>query len=161
MRLSTDAKVALALLAFCALMLWGTFLIEPRPYISMGASVFPRVVLAVLMPLCAALLVRGLRQGGELDPHGGITLANVRATLFKYRTVLVSFVLFFLLVAGIPILGFALTGVLYVAAMLVVLGPRSWRQAPLVLAVSIGFAGGIYLVFRYLLYVIVPEGILF
>ena len=161
MRLSTDAKLGLVLLAFCALMLWGTFLIEQRPYISLSAAVFPRVVLALLIPLCIALLVKGLRQSHGLDPHGGITLANVRATLIKYRTVIGSFALFFLLVAAMPVLGFLIAGSLYVAIMLWLLGPRTLREVPFIVLVSVGFAGGIFLVFRYVLFVFVPTGIFF
>jgi Tripartite tricarboxylate transporter TctB family len=161
MRLSTDAKVALVLLAFCALMLWETFQIEQRPYISLSAAVFPRVVLLLLIPLCLALLVKGLRESGDLDPRGGITLARIGATAYRYRTVISSFVLFFLLVLAMPVLGFLVSGALYVAAMLVLLGPRSPRQIPFILLVSIGFAGGIYVVFRFVLYVLVPEGVFF
>ncbi|HKI97218.1 MAG TPA: tripartite tricarboxylate transporter TctB family protein [bacterium] len=161
MRLHTDAKLGLALLAFCGLMLWGTYQIEPRPYISLSAAVFPRVVLTLLIPLCLALFIKGLRESTGLDPRGGITLANIRGTIFKYRTVIGSFVLFFLLVVAMPVLGFLISGALYVAAMLWLLGPRSPRQIPFILMVSIGFAGGIYVVFRFLLFVFVPEGIFF
>lgn len=161
MRFSTDAKLGLALLAFCALMLWGTFQVEPRPYISLSAAVFPRVVLTLLIPLCLALFIKGLRQSPGLDPKGGITRANTRRTVSKYRTVIISFVLFFLLVVAMPILGFLISGVLYVAAMLWVLGPRELRQIPFILAISIGFTGGIFLIFRYVLYVFMPQGIFF
>jgi putative tricarboxylic transport membrane protein len=161
MRLSTDAKVALVLLAFCAVMLWQTFQIEQRPYISLAAAVFPRVVLALLIPLCLGLLVKGLRASKGLDPRGGITLAAIRATLSKYRTVIASFVLFFGLVALMPVLGFLVSGALYLVVMLWLLGPRTARQIPMILAISVGFAGGIYVVFRFLLFVLVPEGVLF
>jgi len=161
MRLSPDAKIGALLVLFCIFMFAATFLIEHPPYASMGAEIFPRIVLLLLTPLSLALLIKGLRSSRDLDPEGGITLRAIRDVIVRYRTVLGSFVLFLLLVVLLPWLGLTVAGGLYVASMMWFLGPRTWSRLPYILLVSFAFSGGLYVVFRFVLYVLVPEGTLF
>ena len=160
MRLTTDAKSGLVLLILCVAMFIAAFQIKEHSYASLGAEVFPLIVLSLLTPLCLALFIKGLRQGVSQDIEP-MTLKRIGQSIVKFRTVYFSFLIFLGLVALIPVLGFPLSGALYMAAMLWVLGPRSLKQVVFVIVMSVGVTGTIYVVFRFLLYVILPEGIFF
>ena len=158
MRLSTDAKLGAVLTAACITLAVSTHWIESPGYSTMSASVFPRAILVVLTPLCFTLFIKGLRDSIAHPPtEPGLTMEGIRLSMQRTRNIWISYVLFFLLVWTMPYLGFPITAALYVTAMAMLLGPKGKRQIPVALALAFFVTGGIFLVFRYVLLVLLPE----
>lgn len=163
MRIRSDTGTGLVLLVFCAIMFLETRDIPDPLFGSAGAAFFPTVLLFLLTPLSAALFLRGL--AGDLRAWRGPPAAGpgrtLRAWLADYRNVIVCFVLFFLFVAALEPLGYALSGFVFLFAMQVYLGPRSWPKIAQHAIVSAGVVLVLWLVFRKVLIVLLPEGEIF
>ncbi|MDA1000092.1 MAG: tripartite tricarboxylate transporter TctB family protein [bacterium] len=161
MRLHADTVIAALLIVLCAVA-WGvTYALPPAPYGTMGPALFPRVILAFLIPLSVIYFVQGLlrdlRKEHEDTKAKNFSFGWVR----EYSNVIISFFLFSVFLVALPYTGFILTGTLFIFLMLWVLGPRGARQIPKYIAISAGVTGGLYLLFRFVLIVILPEGDLF
>ena len=74
---------------------------------------------------------------------------------------IVCFLLCFLFVAALEPLGYALSGFLFLFAMQVFLGPRSWPKIAQHAVVSAGVVLVLWLVFGKVLSVLLPEGEIF
>ena len=163
MRISTDTGTGLVLLVFCAIMFLETREIPDPLFGSAGAAFFPTVLLFLLTPLSAALFLHGL--AGDLRawraPPADGPRRTLRAWLADYRNVIVCFVLFFLFVAALEPFGYALSGFVFLFAMQVYLGPRSWPKIAQHAVVSAGVVLVLWLVFRKVLIVLLPEGEIF
>lgn len=163
MRMGSDTAAGLVLLVFCAVMFHAASQIPEPLFGSAGAAFFPTVLLFLLTPLSAALFLRGL--AGDLRARGaaprGGARRGLRAWLAGYRNVIVSFVLFFLFVAALEPLGYALSGFLFLFAMQLYLGPRGWPKVAQHALVSAGVVLVLWAVFREVLIVLLPEGDIF
>jgi hypothetical protein len=163
MRIRSDTAIGLVLLVFCAIMFLEARKIPEPLFGSAGAAFFPTVLLFLLTPLCAVLFLRGLvgdlRAWGA--PLAGGPRRTLRAWLADYRNVIVCFVLFFLFVAALEPIGYALSGFVFLFAMQVYLGPRSWPKIAQHAGVSAGVVLVLWTVFRKVLIVLLPEGEIF
>lgn len=161
MRLHADTIIAGLLILLSASAWAGTYALPPAPYGTMGPAIFPRVILVILIPLSLVYfvqnLLRDLRGDREDMEAKGFYFGWVR----EYSNVIISFFLFFLFLVALPWTGFLLTGFLFIFFMLWVLGPRGGRQIPKYIAIAAGVTGGLYILFRFVLIVILPEGELF
>lgn len=135
------AAIALVGLVFLLLSLW--FPIRGE----VSAAVIPRLWVAGLLACCLYLLVRTLR--GREDPDersGGLAL------VFQFMGLSVGYLMLMYLV------GYYLSTFLFLIAAIVTLGYRHWLR---LLAVAGGWVIFVYVVFFRVLYVPLPNGVLF
>jgi tripartite-type tricarboxylate transporter receptor subunit TctC len=122
----------------------------PNAVDRLGPSGVPRLWLAILMPLLVvqfAVTARSrlkLKKREEAVPHGRGLLAGFVALLLAY-------------VAAIPLLGYVAATVPFVPASMLLLG---YRKAWVVAAVTAGWCLFAAWVFRDLLHVALPQGLL-
>lgn len=152
-----DGVAGLILLALSILLAIQTRQIPRSPFLALGADFFPRILLILLA--AGSLLLLGL----DILRH-----RQKRATgegVPRFREVPRSIPAIFAVFAGyvflMPLLGFALATVAFVAVAQILLGPHRPRDLPRIALVAIGTATGTSLVFEQYLHVFLPRGVLF
>ena len=166
-RLNRDAVIAIVLLAACGILFWSTFSIRTPDYGQLPPSAWPRVILAVLSLLSAIYLFQSLRQGPAPkdeyleDDHGDMPTKSLLGWIAYWRNPIWCFLLFFLYLVTLPVLGSLIGGVLFVFTLMGVLG--GWRPKNLLLHAGLALAtvGGMWSLFTYGLGVILPTGEIF
>lgn len=147
-----DTIVALCLLAFCGAFFAATFEIRDPGYATIGARVWPRLILAALVALTLIYLFQSLRRapGGEAGDAG--------TGIGRYRNALWCYALFFLFLVTLPFFGMLIGGVLFVYLALTVMGERTLRAHLVHAAIAVGTIGTMWAIFTYWLRVILPQG---
>ena len=116
-----------------------------------------------LLALSLWVLVRGLRKRKRLLDEGGeLDKTSLKAVLSDKREVVFSFIALTVYVALMGSLGFVITTFAYVFAQILILTPREgWKKTYLPAAITAAVSAGLlFYVFRYLLNVLLPVGIL-
>ena len=146
-----------------AISLWLLFLtrgLPPPIMVPIGAAFYPRVVLSFMAILSVLLITSDWRAQRKRRPlPASSTPGEPAAAPPNYRLVLATFVVFALYIVLLPLLGFRIATVLFVACLQVALEwPRAWRRWLLVAAVAIGAALVCDLAFERYLSVLLPRG---
>ena len=158
MRLRAETIIGAILLVMFAAFFVTTFFLPKAPYGTMGPALFPRVLLIALFPLCAGLFLQGLIRDLRQSRPKGRPLGE---WFHEYRNVLASYALFLLFAWTLPYAGYLISSFVFLLGMQVLLGPKSWGKVPQYLAVTLGVIAGLFLLFRWFLLVLLPEGEIF
>jgi putative tricarboxylic transport membrane protein len=148
--LTRDGVGGLVCLAGALLLLWASRDIPQPALVPIGPGFYPRIVLGVTAALGAALLAADLwrRRPAPAPP------ARV-----SYRLVLLTFLIFTVYVFLLPLLGYRVSTLLFVAGLQAALDPprrrRDWALIGLVAVVSMLVT---YYVFERYLSVLLPRG---
>lgn len=135
-------RIAAGLLLALAIAVFAYTFTFPPPIqdLDPGMSAFPRIAAVIIGVFALVTLLRP--EGGEALPRGGAALR-----------VIVTAVLLFGYALVLDLLGFVLTTVLFLVAVLVLVGVRR----PVLLAVvPLGVSLGLFFVFRFFLEVPLP-----
>jgi hypothetical protein len=161
--LSTDGIAALVWIAFGGFLFWQTFLLLSLGGASAGGvfgpAFYPRLLAVFIMLFGASLLVKDLRRRPAVrlsrknqDPGGGSpdTKPDLRLSATAFG-LLITYT--YLLNA----IGYLIATPLMIFGLMLLMGERRWWM----MAVwAVGFSTGLHFLFRYMLRVILPEGIL-
>jgi putative tricarboxylic transport membrane protein len=152
-----DTAIGAGLLGLCALLYWQAGLVSVPPFIPIGPSFYPRVMLIFLAGLAVWLIAEDLfkKRASEREAKRKAGPAP------NYRRVLWGFLLFLGYVACLDLIGFLTSTFLFVLGMSWAIGPQKGREIPKLFAVAAGTALACYLVFERYLYVFLPRGLLF
>jgi putative tricarboxylic transport membrane protein len=147
--MSRDGITGLAVLA-ASLVLFGlTLELKQNPLVPIGPGFYPRVVLGITALLAAALVVLGF-AGARQAP---------KTEAVNYGLVLAVFAIFGLYVGALPLVGFRLSTLVFVAALQAVLDFPGNRKGWIVLAVTALVTTAVtYVVFEHTLHVLLPRG---
>lgn len=150
--INRDTIVAIFLLLFCGAFYAASFQIEKTTYATIGAEVWPSLILALLFVLSAIYLFQSVRQGpgDEARPEAGF--------LARYRNAILCYVLFLAFLLTLDVLGMLLGGIAFVFLTLSVLGERTPRQLGIHAIVAVVSVGAMWAIFNFALRVILPEG---
>jgi hypothetical protein len=151
-----DSGIGLGLLVACGLLYWQTGAIRTPPFVPIGPAFYPRIVLVLLTALVVWLILEDLltrtpRPGTAATPASGR----------NYRLVAICFLVFGGYVIGLSLLGYLLATFLFVLGLGWIMGPRTRRELPTLLAVAAGTTLATYLIFEKYLHVFLPRGLLF
>ena len=116
-----------------------------------------------LLALSLWIIVRGLRKRKKYLAEGGkIEKASLKNTLIEQREVVASFAALALYVGLMDLVGFVIMTILYVFVQILILTPREkWGKTYVPAAITAAVAGVLlFYVFRYLLNVLLPVGVL-
>lgn len=116
-----------------------------------------------LLVLSVWILVRGIIKRKKFLAEGGQIKKTPLLTVLKdYREVVASFVALAIYVGVMKPLGFAISTALYVFAQILILTPKAkWKATAAPAAITAVLTGGVlFYIFRYLLNVLLPVGIL-
>lgn len=117
----------------------------------------------VLLLLSLWIIVRGFRKRKKFLAEGGrIEKTSLKDALMEQREVVISFIALSLYVGLMGLVGFAPMTILYVFVQILILTPREqWKKnliPALITAVITGCV--LFYIFRYMLNVLLPIGIL-
>jgi hypothetical protein len=144
-----NTVAGLICLALCVWLFSLTFGLPQSPFVPIGPEFYPRIVLGVAGALSLAVALEGLLAPGE---------EKARARR-NYRLVALTFAVFGLYVVLLPLLGYRLATVLFVAVAQAVIEPpenaRQWGRVALVALLTSALT---YLVFEHYLAVLLPRG---
>lgn len=116
-----------------------------------------------LLVLSLWIIVRGLRKRKKYLAEGGkIEKSSLKDALLERREVVASFVSLALYVGLMDLVGFVIMTILYVFVQILILTPRDkWEKTYVPAAITAVVSGVLlFYVFRYLLNVLLPVGIL-
>jgi hypothetical protein len=154
-RLGRDGIAGLAGLAISLLLLPHALGLPRLPIVPIGPGFYPTIVLSVTALLCAALLAQDLLQSRRAPAAGEPAAAPSRA----YGLVAAAFAVVAAYIFLVPLLGFRVATVLFVAAFQLTLErPRTLPQWAVVAAVAVATAAITYVVFERYLLVLLPRG---
>jgi putative tricarboxylic transport membrane protein len=122
-RLNTDTVCAIVLLVAGGVFFRATFDIQKMDYRSLGAEVWPRVVLVLLFVLTFAYLFQSLKQGPDEKSEGG----GIMGWIGRYQNALWCYGLFAGFLLTMNYLGMLIGGTLFVFLTLTALGERTLR----------------------------------
>jgi len=154
MSIGRDGIAGLVLLTISLVLLVQSFQLPSLPIVPVGPGFYPAIVLSFMAAASALLVVqdvvkhRAQVQAGVLD-----------APRRNYRLVVIAFAIAAAYVALLPLLGFRIATVLFVAALQAALDPpKSTRDWALLVAIALGTAAVSYVVFERYLLVLLPRG---
>jgi putative tricarboxylic transport membrane protein len=155
MRLGRDSFAGLIFLSVSLALLVQSFGLPQLPLVPVGPGFYPRIVLIFMAVTSSALVVQGLlaRPASAADvpapPH------PQRA----YGLVALAFAVIAVYIVLLPLLGYRIATVLFVAALQAALErPTTWRQWAVLAAIAIGTSAVTYLIFERYLTVLLPRG---
>jgi putative tricarboxylic transport membrane protein len=152
MRLGRDSFAGLIFLGISLALLVQSFGLPQLPLVPVGPGFYPRIVLIFMAVTSAALVVQDLLA----RPAGIAAPAQPQRA---YGLVVLSFAIIALYVVLLPLLGYRIATVMFVAAMQATLErPTTWRQWAVLAAIAIGTSAVTYLVFERYLTVLLPRG---
>jgi putative tricarboxylic transport membrane protein len=152
-----DTGIGVGLLVFCGILYWQAGLVSVPPFIPIGPSFYPRVVLVLLAGLAVWLVVedtlkRRAPAKAAKKPAGPAP---------NYRRVFIGFLVFLGYVACLDLIGYMASTFLFVLGLSWAIGPRNMREMPKLVVVAAGTALATYVIFERYLYVFLPRGLLF
>lgn len=150
--INRDTVIAVFLLLFCGAFYAASFEIEETTYATIGAEIWPRLIIAVLFVLSGIYLFQSVRMGpGEA--------AGQKTDFFtRYRNAILCYALFLGFLLTLDVLGMLLGGVAFVFLALSVLGERTPKQLAIHAGVAVVSVGAMWAIFTFALRVILPEG---
>jgi putative tricarboxylic transport membrane protein len=158
-RVNNDTIVAILLLVLCAVFFKVSFDIRDLGYESMGAEVWPRIVLAALFIMSSVYLVQSLREGNTAAPtKDPQERSGIKGFLYRYQNAIYCHAAFFLFLLTLDYLGMLLGGIMFVFLTLTALGNRKISdhiRHALIAVLSIGM---MWSIFTFGLKVFLPEG---
>ncbi len=150
--INRDTVVAVFLLLMCGVFYGASFQIEQTSYGTIGADVWPRLILGVLFVLSAVYLFQSVRKGP------GKTVTHEAGFLSRYRNAILCYGLFLAFLLTLEFLGMLLGGIAFVFLALSVLGERTPWQLAVHAMVAVVSVGAMWAIFTFALRVILPEG---
>ncbi|MET0651412.1 MAG: tripartite tricarboxylate transporter TctB family protein [Hyphomicrobiaceae bacterium] len=156
MRLGRDGIAGLIGLAVSLLLLPQALNLPKLPIVPVGPGFYPTIVL-VFMALTSALL---LLQDVRAQRQAAVASADATPPVPRaYGLVAAAFAAVAVYIALLPLIGFRLATVLFVAAFQVILElPRTLHGGVMVAAIAVGTSAVTYTVFNNYLLVLLPRG---
>lgn len=152
--INRDTVVAVFLLLFCGVFYAASFEIEKTTYATIGAAVWPRLILAVMFALSTVYFVQSVRRGRSeaIKPPAGF--------FSRYRNAMLSYLLFLGFLLTLDILGMLIGGIAFVFLALSLLGERSPKSLAIHAFTAVVSVGVMWAIFTYALKVFLPPGII-
>jgi putative tricarboxylic transport membrane protein len=154
MSIGRDGIAGLVLLAISLVLLVKSFQLPSLPIVPVGPGFYPAIVLSFMAAASALLVVQDVMKQ-RAPAEAAVSDAPRR----NYRLVVIAFAIVGGYVALLPLLGFRIATVLFVAALQAALDrPKSARQWAVLAAIALGTAAVSYIIFERYLMVLLPRG---
>lgn len=162
-RLNRDTYVAIFLLLACAILFWASFDIRQPDYGTLLPSTWPRIILAVLSLLALIYLVQSVQSGPNTDEESsdGDREPGPKGWFAYWRNPIICFVLFFLYLITMPVLGMLIGSMAFVFVLMGMLGGWSKRNVIVHAIVTICTIGVMWSLFTFGLGVMLPTGVIY
>jgi len=154
MSIGRDGIAGLILLAVSLVLLVQSFQLPSLPIVPVGAGFYPAIVLSFMAAASALLVAQDLLKQPIAAPA-----AEGEAPRRNYKLVVIAFAVVAGYVVALPLLGFRVATVLFVATLQAALGrPRNARDWAVLMVIAIATAAATYIVFEHYLLVLLPRG---
>ena len=160
-RLNRDSIVAIFLLLFCGVFIWASFDIRTPDYGVLKPSTWPQVILGVMTLLSLIYLVQSVKAGPDEDAADPTLEPGLVGFLKYWQNPIKCFVMFFIFLYTLPILGMLIGGVLFVFILMTLLGGWAPRQLITHAIISVCAVGAMWSLFTFGLEVMLPEGVIY
>jgi putative tricarboxylic transport membrane protein len=151
MSVGRDAVAGIVCLAISLVCLYFSFGLPQLPLVPVGPGFYPRIVLVFMAVLSVILIAQGVMARRPA--------ARTAAPGAGYRLVGLVFAVFGAYAVALPLLGYRIATVLFVAALQVVLDrPRDARGWVVLAVIAVATSAATYLVFDTYLTVLLPRG---
>ena len=154
-RINRDTVVALFLLVLTGVFFTASFEIPDMGYESLRSNVWPQMILAVLALFSLIYLVRSISAPETYRDEGDRPEGNWFAA---HRNPILCFVAYTVFLLTLDWLGMLIGGILFVFALLTLIGDRDPRSLALHAVLGVVMIGAMWAVFTFGLGVILPEG---
>lgn len=145
----------------CALSIFMFYIASKLPegmFGTLGAGFFPKIIFGALAVCSFALMAKTFIAHFVRNTNKG-TAASF--SFGQYKIVVIAFVLFFLYVIGLSYLGFVIASMLFLPALMWILGPKTKGSLVPIVLTSTGITAVTYISFTHFLQVFLPSGSLF
>ena len=156
-----DTIVAIFLLLFCGVFTWASFDIRTPDYGVLKPSTWPQVILGVMTLLCLIYLVQSVKAGPDEDAADPTREPGLVGFLMYWQNPIKCFVMFFIFLYTLPILGMLIGGVSFVFILMTLLGGWAPRQLITHAIISVCAVGAMWSLFTFGLEVMLPEGVIY
>ena len=154
MSIGRDGIAGLILLAISLVLLVQSFQLPSLPIVPVGPGFYPAIVLSFMAAASALLVLQDIVKHRVTAPAGAADTPPRR-----YRLVVIAFAIVGGYVVLLPLLGFRVATVLFVAALQAALGrPRTAREWAVLAAIAVSTAVSSYVIFERYLLVLLPRG---
>jgi len=154
MSIGRDGIAGLILLAISLVLLVQSFQLPSLPIVPIGPGFYPAIVLSFMAAASALLVLQDLVKRRAPAAAGASDTPRR-----NYRLVVIAFAIVGGYVVLLPLLGFRVATVLFVAALQAGLGrPHTARQWIVLGVIALGTAAVSYVVFERYLLVLLPRG---
>jgi putative tricarboxylic transport membrane protein len=158
MRLGRDGIAGLIGLAVSLLLLPPALSLPKLPIVPVGPGFYPSIVLVFLALTSALLLLQDIRA--QRQPAAAASVDATPAAPRAYGLVAAAFAVVAAYIALLPLIGFRVATVLFVASFQLVLErPSTPRQWVMLLVIAIGTSAVTYSLFNDYLLVLLPRGV--
>jgi putative tricarboxylic transport membrane protein len=149
LKLSREGWTGLAAAAASLVLFWLTLDLKPNPLVPIGPGFYPRIVLGLSAALAVALVVFDLLKEKQ---------ASERADA-NYALVLAVFAICGVYVGALPFVGFRISTLVFVTALMATLEPPRGTRGWLVLGATALLTTAVsYVLFERYLQVLLPRG---
>ena len=156
MSIGRDGIAGLILFVVSLVLLVQSFQLPSLPIVPVGPGFYPAIVLSFMAAASALLVVQDLLQQRARAPAAP---SEAPQPPRNYRLVVIAFAVVAGYVVLLPLAGYRLATVLFVATLQAALGrPRTGRDWAVLAAIALGTALVSYLVFERYLLVLLPRG---
>lgn len=152
-RINRDTVVAVFLLLFCGVFFAASLRIEETSYATIGAQVWPQLIIGLLFVLSTVYLFQSIRV--ERSEPAAKAVSGFFA---RYRNAIWCYGLFLVFLLTLDFFGMLIGGILFVFAALTVMGERTPRTMVIHAVVAVVSVGVMWSIFTFALGVILPEG---
>ncbi|MBL4906674.1 MAG: tripartite tricarboxylate transporter TctB family protein [Sneathiella sp.] len=152
--LNTDTIVAICLLVLCGVFFKATFDIRDLGFESMGAEIWPRLILLFLFVFSSLYLFQSVKKGPSPEENR----FSVRGFFQRYQNALYCYGIFLIFLVTLDFLGMLIGGVLFVFFTLTALGERSIKDHFIHGIIALLSVGAMWSIFTFGLNVFLPEG---
>ncbi len=156
MKLGRDGVAGLIGLAITLILLPQALGLPKLPIVPIGPGFYPTIVLAFLGIMSAVLVAQDMFAQRKLTAAPGAAVATATR---DYTLVAIAFLLVSLYIAALPLIGFRLSTLLFVALFQIAMErPETPQKWAIILAIAAATTAVTYTVFNDYLLVLLPRG---
>jgi phosphate/sulfate permease len=163
-----DIYSSVFLLLFSVVYFIATFYLREMTVSAIGSEFVPRLVAIGIFILSVALLLKSIKQlklqkyeeVKEQQEQSNQEVKSNESSMTKALNVIATIGLIAVYIFLMPMIGFIITTILYLFIQFVLLAPKSQRNYLLFITLAIVVSVSVYYVFKFVLHLMLPAGIL-
>ncbi|MBM4333732.1 MAG: tripartite tricarboxylate transporter TctB family protein [Deltaproteobacteria bacterium] len=163
--MKAEKLIGVIIIAFSAFMYYQADRLPPPKFGTLGAAVFPKIVLTLLMLAGGSLILqnflKGRRAAKAPETLRTQKITSINQVLGQYQWVILAFFCFFAYVLLMDFAGYAISTFIFIPTLMWLIGPRTKSSLAVIAVTTMAMTFGVYYGFKTLFNVFLPAGRLF